>query len=374
MNNSQLLKSMYITEYTGPVLLIDQQQIIENVNRFRHAMPSIGINYAVKANPTPKIIQALIENGVSFDVASLVELETVLSASDMVSTNVDISKILYSNPVRSYAALKKSVACGVGMYVVDNETEIDKLKRAGAEACYIRLIVSNNNSTFPLMGKFGVSLNRAKELLVYCKNKGVDVKGITFHVGSQCAKIDNWINGIKLAKIMFAEMIDMGFTPDFLDLGGGFPIQYTDVVPTIEEIGEKINAEIADLVGYRIVAEPGRYLTANAGKMLCQVISTSMKDNKWIYLDVGVFHGMIEAWQTVADHHYTYATLDKNPTMVECTLAGPTCDSLDIITKSQMLPSSLESDDFLVVENCGVYTSAYGTNFNGFPAPKVIVI
>lgn len=378
MEARDLLNSQYSATYTGPVLVYDTKQLKRNVAEFKQALPMVEINYAVKANPAPEVLRTLMDAGTSFEVASLNEVEA-LERTDMQRLDgklFDFGRVLYSNPVRPEYYVQQALDKGVKWFVVDNEQEVAKVLRHSRTAnFYIRLVVSNHQSHFPLTGKFGVDLHRAKKLVNYCKAYKAKLRGVTFHVGSQCNNINNWVDGIGTATDLFAYMRQVGYNPDFLDLGGGYPVVYDHSVPSIREISEVLTPELEKLNGFRIVAEPGRFLSANAGHMLCQVISTNVRDGlKWVYLDTGVFHGMTEAAQSPDVFKYNYVTEhDPNDTEV-CAIAGPTCDSLDIVTKVQPLPKKLREGDFVVIENAGVYTTSYGTDFNGFPAPKTVVV
>jgi ornithine decarboxylase len=380
MEAKDLLNSQYSATYTGPVLVYDTKQLKRNVAEFKQALPMVEINYAVKANPNHEVLRTLMDEGASFEVASLNEvfaLEKVdWQRQGQTQQFFDFNRVLYSNPVRPEHYVQRALDKGVKWFVVDNEQEIAKVLRHTKNAnFYIRLVVSNHKSHFPLTGKFGVDLHRAKKLVNYCKAYGANLRGVTFHVGSQCTNIDNWIDGIGTATDLFAYMKQVGFRPDFLDLGGGYPIVYDHSVPSIREIGEVLAPELEKLKHFRIVAEPGRYLSANAGHMLCQVISTNVRDGlKWVYLDAGVFHGMTEAAQAPDTFKYNYITEHDSSDTEICAIAGPTCDSLDIVTKVQPLPKGLRDGDFVVIENAGVYTTSYGTDFNGFPAPKMVVV
>lgn len=378
MRPQDLLSSSYLDGYDRPLLIVDENTIKANVIAFNAAMPEIDINYAVKANPDVNVIRTLMKSGTSFEVASLAEIR-ILEEADYENQReglipFDFNRVLYSNPVRPEEYVIGALKAGVNWFVVDNIAEIEKVERNDRTAnFYIRIIVSNENSTFPLTGKFGVTFDEAEVLIRYCAERKLNLKGVTFHVGSQCPNINNWVNGIKDAKKVFALMKHYGITPSFLDLGGGYPIQHCDPIPTIEEIGIKINEEIADLQDFRIVAEPGRYMIATAGHMISRVISINSRSGKrWVYLNAGVFHGMIEP--SIDDFKINYSTIHGSDEMVECAIAGPTCDSLDIVTKTQLLPKSLSVGDFLIQHNVGCYTTAYGTDFNGFPCPKMIFV
>lgn len=370
--------SSFIDNYDGPIVVINRERIIENIQRFRNALPGVEINYAVKSNPDPKIVATIMDQGASFEVASLKELQVIKYAADNLAIKAlhDPAKVLYSNPVRPVRYIEGAILnhkCN--WFVVDNEEEVDKVLAVDPNAnLYLRLIVCNKNSRFPLYGKFGVDWDRAQMIVNHCWARKANLRGVTFHVGSQCLDPDTWSNNIEQVKHVFSYMLRCGMRPDFLDIGGGFPVQHCETIPTIEEIGASLMPHLAWFEGCRIVAEPGRFLTSDAGHMLCQVVSTNLRDNKkWVYLDTGVFHGLTEpAFEQ--GFHYVFVTEHDPMDVTECALAGPTCDSLDVVNKNELLPTGLKSGDFVVIKNCGVYTTSYGTEFNGFPAPKLVVL
>jgi ornithine decarboxylase len=374
-----LTSSVFRANYDGPVVVVDRERIIENIKRFRQALPGVEINYAVKSNPDPKLLTTIMDEGASFEVASLQELQAIKVAADQqlaYKHQFTWDKVLYSNPVRPDRYIRGAINhFGCNWFVVDNPAEVYKVISVDPTAnLYIRLIVCNHGSRFSLYGKFGVDWYDAKDLITFCKEVGANVRGVTFHVGSQCLNPRAWGDNVQQVKDLFEYMRSVGFNPDFLDIGGGFPVQHCEKIPSIEEIGEYLMPELEWFKGCRIVAEPGRFITSDAGHMLCQVISTNIRnERKWVYLDAGVFHGMTEpAYEQ--SFHFAYETDHDSDDVIMCVLAGPTCDSLDVINREEPLPAGLLSGDFVVVKNCGVYTTSYGTEFNGFPSPKLVVL
>ncbi len=377
MNAYQFLNDFSITnDYTQPVLAINPSVVDTKIDQFKTALPQFNIRYAVKCNPHPAIIDRLVAAKQSFEVASPAEIELLREIDD---DDFDMSSVLYSNPLRSDQAIKLADSVGIYRYVVDSSHGVDKLEklcRNPKASVYIRMVVPNEYSKFPLAGKFGVTVAEAHDIVARCAAFGFPVAGISFHVGSQCDRFDMWSSGIEIAHRMFDYIVQTGGKPTLLNIGGGFPVQYTDRVMSINEIGYSITDTIERL-GFdsdvEMVAEPGRFMVAESGKLLTRVITTNVRNGKkWVYLDTGVFHGIIEA--SCNDFKYSYITNYGTDDLVECAIAGPTCDSLDIVTQSQLLPSKLTDNDFIVVENAGAYTSAYGTHFNGFPPPKVMII
>ncbi len=353
--------------YDRPFLLIDPQIIRTKARRFKAAMPRVHPHYAVKANPHPTVLRTLIEEGAGFEIASIAELDLLLGLG------VPAAEIYYSNPVKSCAYVEYAAARGVQWYAVDSVEELCKIVTIKPDAkLYLRIDVPNEGSDWPLSGKFGAYPHEAEEIIAAAARLKADLAGVTFHVGSQCRNPKNWRVGIDSAKRMMRRMRLKGLKPRLLNIGGGYPVRHTKPIPSVEQIGEGVNSALASLPDdVRVMAEPGRYLVSDAGWFVCRVAGTATRrGQRWVYLDAGMFGGIIE---TTEGLQYDVVT-DRNGTFVPWTVAGPTCDSVDIVMRDQLLPEDLAADDFVYIPNAGAYTTAYASNFNGFPLPEVRVL
>lgn len=351
-----------------PFLLLDPELVRIKARRFKAAMPRVQPHYALKANPHPMVIRTLIQEGVGFEIASIAELDMLRKFS------VPAKDIYYSNPIKSSEYLEYAARMGVEWYVMDCVDELRKIVRIKPDAkLYLRIDTQNLGSDWPLSGKFGASLPESKEVIAEAVRLKADLAGVTFHVGSQCRNVDNWHIGIDNAKMVFELMREEGLEPRLLNIGGGYPVRHVKPIPSIEKIGESVNAAIADLPdSIRIMAEPGRFLVSDSAYYVCRVVGTATRAGvRWIYLDAGVFGGLIEAHEGLQYEVYTDA---ESETEIPCTVAGPTCDSLDIICRDEMLPEDLEEGDYVYIPNAGAYTTAYASTFNGFPLPEVVVL
>jgi ornithine decarboxylase len=349
--------------YDRPFLLVDPNLVRTKARRFKAAMPRVHPHYAVKANPHPAVLRTLIEEGVKFEIASIAELDLLLGLG------VPAAEIYYSNPVKSRQYLRYAAHKGVEWFVLDSIEELRKIVEIKPDAkLYLRLDVPNAGSDWPLSGKFGVQPREAEEIIAAAADLKADLAGVTFHVGSQCRNPENWRVGIESAKRVFRKMRLKGLKPRLLNIGGGFPVRHTKPIPSIEAIGEVVNRELAGLPeNIRVMAEPGRFLVSDAGWFVCRVVGTATRSGKrWVYLDAGMFGGIIE---TTEGLQYEIVT-DRAGKAIPWTVAGPTCDSVDVIMRDQMLPEDLQADDFVYVPNAGAYTTAYASNFNGFPLPQ----
>jgi ornithine decarboxylase len=350
--------------YQKPVLLIDPEIIRIKARRFHAAMPRVHPHYAVKANPDPRVLRTLIEEDCSFEIASIAELELLRSLG------VPAAEIYYSNPMKSRAFLEVAAAAGVEWYVIDSVEELAKVVSVKPDAkLYVRIDAPNVGSDWPLSGKFGAYPAEVDAIMAEAVRLEADLAGVTFHVGSQCRNPENWRVGIESAKRVMRKMRLMGLNPRLLNLGGGYPVQHTKDIPSIENIGEVINRALEDIpAGVRVMAEPGRFLVSDAGWFVCRVVGTATRNGKrWVYLDAGMFGGIIETVEGLEYHVLT----DRSGTLVPWTVAGPTCDSVDIVMRDQLLPEDLVEQDFVYIPNAGAYTTAYASQFNGFPLPEV---
>lgn len=353
--------------YDRPFLLVDPQLVRTKARRFKAAMPRVHPHYAVKANPHPAVLRALIEEGASFEIASPAELDLLLSLG------VRAEEVYYSNPVKSRSCIAHAAARGVRWYVLDSAEELRKIVSIQPDASlYLRIDAPNAGSDWPLSGKFGAYPQEADDIVALAAELKADLAGVTFHVGSQCRNVDNWRVGIESAKRAMRKMRLKGLKPRLLNIGGGFPVRHTKPIPSIEVIGEVVNRALAGLPdGVRVMAEPGRYLVSDAGWFVCRVAGTATRSGKrWVYLDAGMFGGIIE---TTEGLQYDVLT-NRTGRLIPWTVAGPTCDSVDVVMRDQLLPEDLEADDFVYLPNAAAYTTAYASNFNGFPLPEVRIL
>jgi ornithine decarboxylase len=350
--------------YARPFLLIDPEIIRAKYRRFRAAMPRVHTHYAVKANPDPRVVEILAKEGSDFEIASTAELDL------LVSLGVKPSRVQYSNPVKARASIEYAASKGVVWFAFDSIEELRKIHSVAPHAkLYLRIDTPNIGSDWPLSGKFGAKLREVDAIIDAAAELGADLCGVTFHVGSQCRNAENWRVAIDNAKRIFCNMRLKGLMPKLLNIGGGFPVRLTKPIPSVEVIGTVVNESIADLGDdIRVVAEPGRYLVSDSACFVCRVIGASRRgDERWLYLDAGMFGGLLESTQGLQFELES----DRKGALVPWHVAGPTCDSVDVLMKDQMLPEDLRDDDFIYFPNAGAYTTAYASTFNGFPLPDV---
>jgi ornithine decarboxylase len=350
-----------------PALVLDVARVRRNARRFAAAMPSVRPHYAVKANPDRRVLLALAQEGAGFEIASIAELDLLQSIG------VPTHEIFYSNPVRATAAIEYAARRGVEWFAFDCVQELAKFARCKPDAkLYLRIETTNEGSDWPLAGKFGAAERDIDPIIDEAKRLQLDIAGVTFHVGSQCRNPENWRTAIGSARAVFRRLAAAGLRPRLLDVGGGFPVQLTKPVPGIDSIGALIAQEIAQFdPQVKVIAEPGRFLVADAACFVVHVIGTAMRNGqRWMHWDAGVFGGLFE---TTDGLRYNLRS-DKNGVHVPWCVAGPTCDSVDVCMRDQMLPEDMVAGDSVYVLNAGAYTTAYASEFNGFALPQVIVI
>lgn len=347
-----------------PYLILRGELVREQLERLRAALgPEVEVFYAVKANPHPGLLRMLARMGVGFEVASLSELRAVLRMG------VPPERVTSSNPVKLPSFVREAARLGLRRFAFDSPAELDKLARL-APGCevYVRLRVDDQASRWPLGGKFGLEPEAALELLVEARARGLLPVGITFHVGSQCLQPQSWAHAIERAHRLWEEAARAGVRLRLLNLGGGFPAHYDEQVPSLEEVGRAVRAALRGRFrGARLVVEPGRALVGDAGTLVTSVIGKARRaGERWLYLDVGVFNGLMEA---VGGIRYRFEA-ERNGPLRPWTLAGPSCDSFDVIARGVMLPE-LEVGDRVYVRSAGAYTTAYASRFNGMRPPRV---
>ncbi len=368
--------------YQHPALVVSEQQLLDNVQRFRRAMPRVRPYYAVKANPHPQVLATLIEQGLDFEIASQQELDALLQLGQ------SAEQIIYSNPIKSPVYIRYALSRGLRWLAVDSPEEVLKIHAIDPGArLYLRVATSNRGSLWPLKGKFGADQQQAEAIIELCAQLAMDLAGITFHVGSQCLNATNWRLGIRCALQCFQKMQSCGLRPRLLNLGGGFPVPMTGDEPALETIGATINSELAAVDPcVQVIAEPGRALVGQAGCLLCQVVGTATREGRrWLYLDCGFYSGLME-WsdkfrfplycdrQGWGEQGGDRQDLHRPAPSCDWTIAGPTCDAIDVCTHRVRLPAAMQAGDIVYIPNTGAYSTATAVPFNGFPVPELCYV
>jgi len=350
-----------------PYLLMDKSKVRQKVHTIGRNIRNSEVFYAVKANPDIEVLKLINSLGIGFEIASEGEM------SVLQSIGVSCDRMITSNPIKSFRFLRMAAEAGVNYFSYDSEAEVMKMKEytPGANV-YVRITVPNEGSEWPLSKKFGVEVEEAEWLLQLAKKKGLNPIGITFHVGSQCTNMYNWNSALDKARDLWERAEKSGIRLSMLNIGGGYPIRYTKDVVGITAIEKNINKLIYEKFPKktRILIEPGRSVVGDAGIFVTKVIGKTLRgDDEWLSIDVGVFNGLMES---VGGIKYTYI-VEGSKEVKKWTLAGPSCDSFDVIEKNVSLPEPAVGNYVLILSS-GAYTVSYASEFNGFSIPKAILI
>ncbi|AMM85552.1 ornithine/lysine decarboxylase [Martelella sp. AD-3] len=361
----------------GPCLVVDREIVRDNYTAFRRALPDSAIYYAVKANPAPQILELLASLGSNFDCASVAEIEMVLEAG------AGAERISFGNTIKKERDIARAHALGVKLFAVDCHEEVEKIARAAPGAkVFCRVLTDGEGAEWPLSRKFGCVPPMAVDVLVYAHQLGLESYGVSFHVGSQMTKLEAWDAALADAKRVFAQLAKQGIYLQMVNMGGGFPTKYLRDVPTAEAYGQAIFAALSRHFGNQLpktIIEPGRGMVGNAGVIKSEVVLISKKSDddkhRWVFLDIGKFGGLAETMDEAI--RYPIRTERDEDEMEPCVLAGPTCDSADVMYEKTMypLPITLTIGDEVLIEGTGAYTTTYASvAFNGFEPLKSYVI
>ena len=361
----------------GPCLVVDLDIVRDNYNAFAKALPDTRVFYAVKANPEPKVLKLLAELGSCFDTASVVEIEQSLAAG------ASPDHISFGNTIKKEKDIARAYALGIRLFAVDCEAEVEKIARAAPGAkVFCRILSNGAGAEWPLSRKFGCAPEMAPRVLEHAYRLGLQAYGVSFHVGSQQRNPKMWDGALKDASQIFRDLAERGIHLQMVNLGGGFPTKYLKDIPAVKAYGQAIFRSLRKHFGNRIpetIIEPGRGMVGSAGMIEAEVVLVSKKadDDKvrWVYLDIGKFNGLAETMDEMI--RYPIRTEQDGDDMGPCVLAGPTCDSVDVLYEKDpyFLPFSLEIGSKVLIEGTGAYTTTYSAvGFNGFPPLETHVI
>jgi ornithine decarboxylase len=368
---SELRKSFprLAKKHGTPLFVVSKTLLLEQVARFRRLLPRVEPFYAVKANPNPHVLKILAEAGLGFDVASVPEIEWVLAAG------ATPDHLIFANTMKRNESIEFACKNKVNLMTFDSEYELAKIaEHAPGTRVMVRIKVPNVGSIVELSLKFGADPADAVPLLLKAQRLGLKPVGVCFHVGSQCTHGNNYLEAFELTKIIVNDALLKKIPLEMVDIGGGFPIRHFDADEDwFANMAPAMIMEIDRLFdrNLRIIAEPGRAMVGPSSFLLMSVVGKSIRNNKhWYFLDDGVY-GALSG--TIFDHcKYQFKVLRRGQTQLT-TLAGPTCDSLDIISGDEELPE-LDFGDLVYAQNIGAYSLAHATHFNGIPPAKAVMV
>jgi len=357
----------------APCLVVDLDVVRDNYQAFAKALPDTRVFYAVKANPSPEVLCLLAKLGSCFDTASIPEIEMVLAAG------ASPDRISYGNTIKKERDIVRAFELGVRLFAVDCTAEVEKVARAApGSKVFCRFLQECAGAEWPLSRKFGCDPEMAVEVLEHARRLGLVAHGVSFHVGSQQRRTQAWDAALKAAAKIFRTCAERGINLSMVNLGGGFPTRYLTEVPAVKSYGTAIFRALRKHFGNAIpetIIEPGRGMVGNAGMIEAEVVLVSKKSQtdpvRWVYLDIGKFGGLAETMDESI--RYPIRTPRDGDAMSACVLAGPTCDSADVLYEKEpyLLPVSLEIGDKVLIEGTGAYTTTYSAvAFNGFSPLK----
>ena len=360
-----------------PCVVVDLDVVRENYLGLRHWLPLAEVYYAVKANPAPEIVRMLAEMGSSFDVASRGEIDLCLA------NGVRADSISFGNTIKKQSDIAYAYDKGVRLYAFDSLCELEKLAQsAPGSRVFCRILMTCDGAEWPLSRKFGCEVEMARDLLVKAREMGLDPYGVSFHVGSQQTDLRQWDIAVGKVAMLFTALDEAGIELRMVNMGGGFPAQYRTNIPAVEQYADAVMTAMTNHFGNALPAmiiEPGRSLVGDAGILETEVVLISQKgygdDTRWVYLDIGKFGGLAETMDEAIK--YRILTPHDGSETAPVILAGPTCDSADILYEKAgyEMPVGLRVGDKVRILSTGAYTTSYSAvNFNGFAPLKAYFI
>ncbi len=371
------IKALADTKQT-PFLVVHLDTVRAKFAELRKGFPEAKIYYAVKANPAPEVLSMLAEQGCCFDIASRFELDLIMGLG------VEATRISFGNTIKKAVDIRYAYDKGVRVFASDSEMDVRRIaKEAPGSRLHLRVLTEGTETAdWPLSRKFGCQTEMVEDLIVLAKELGLDPAGISFHVGSQQRDLGAWDAAIGKVKFIFdklKEHHDIHLRE--INMGGGFPASYVNRTHEITHYCEQITHFLKEDFGDdmpTIMLEPGRSLVGDSGVLVSEVVLISRKSryglHRWVYTDIGVFGGLIETMGE-AIKYPIYTECQGKPE--EAVIAGPTCDSMDIMYEDNKypLPLSLQAGDRLYWISTGAYTTSYSSiAFNGFPPLKAYFV
>lgn len=364
-----------------PFLVIDLEKVVINYQELTRNLPIAKCFYSVKSNPSPYVLKTLLAQGSNFEAASLGEIQICLSVG------VEAKNIHFGNTIKSIDSIKKSFELGVRSFALDCEEELQKIHiHAPGSRIVCRVSTSGEGATWGLCNKFGCSVNQAVELLSNAESLDIGSLGLSFHVGSQQKSSRAWKVALLDTKTVIDQLALKNIDVELINLGGGFPAsgylndQNVPINYDVAGYAQDVCGYIRQIFGvdnaYKFMCEPGRFLLSEAGCIKTQVIlathkTINQKSQKWLYLDVGKFNGLYEGTDI---KHPVYYTTESSDELIETTLAGPSCDSDDMLSFKNdlhILPKLLKTGDHIAFMSTGAYSNSYvSVGFNGIPPLK----
>jgi ornithine decarboxylase len=358
-----------VVEFGSPLLIVDCERVRRQFRQLQKALPGVDLHYALKPLPHPAVVQTVLGLDGYLDLATAGEVELVARLG------ADPARCIHTHPIKRDVDIRAALDRGVRVFVADNPDEVRKFARyAGKVDLLLRVSFRSPGAVCDLSRKFGCDPEDLLALARLAHKLGIEVRGLSFHVGSQAADPGKHVEAIEAcAKLLAAGRREKLGALDTLDIGGGFPIDYGQQAPAIQRFCAPIRAALAKLPKrIRLIAEPGRYIVGPAAIGVSSVMGRARREGHWwYYLDDGLYGSY--SGQLFDHAKYPVEALRREGPLLPSVLAGPTCDSIDVIGENLMLPQ-LEAGDLIVGRAMGAYTWASASEFNFFPKATVVSV
>ena len=357
------------SQFGAPLMMLDCDAIRRQYRALKHALPGVVLHFALKPLPHAAVVRTLLDEGASFDLATSGEVDLVASQG------VPSERTIHTHPIKRDSDIRDALAYGCTVFVVDNINELEKFIAYKDQAeILVRLSFRNKDAFADLSKKFGCSPEAAIDIISLAQQLGIRIKGLSFHVGSQSPNPTKYVEAINASAKVVKQVAELGLPAlSTLDIGGGFPVPYSADVLPIDVFCAPINIALTQLPEtMQIIAEPGRFIVASSVTSVASVMGQATREGKtWYYLDDGVYGSFSGLMFDEAAYPIDSAKQDSE--RFESVLAGPTCDSIDVISDSIMLPK-LNNGDLIISRMMGAYTLATATDFNFFKRAEVVVL
>ncbi|WP_154222809.1 type III PLP-dependent enzyme [Marinicella rhabdoformis] len=356
-------------QYGTPLFVVDEDKIAAQYQALSSALPGVKMRYAIKALPDAEVLRHLHDLGCGFDIATNGEIDLLKSC------HIGADQTIHTHPIKKDGDIQYALGFGCRIFVVDNMAEIDKFVDYKSQVqLLIRVNFRNQDAVVDLSRKFGCVLTHVPDLVRHAQNLGIKIAGVSFHVGSQVPSPYAHVEAIEMCAELFQSMPSVDWS--ILDIGGGFPIEYNGPAMDIESFCQPINEALSLMPAHMsLLAEPGRFIAGPSAIHLMSVVGKAHRGGRtWYYLDDGVYGAL--SGQMFDHARYPIKplkTFDITNPVYPSVLAGPTCDSIDVIDEDKLLPE-LAVGDLLVASQVGAYTMASATVFNLYAKPKSLCL
>jgi ornithine decarboxylase len=358
-----------VKEFGSPLLIFDCERVRVQYRKLRKALPGVDLHYALKPMPHPAVVNTVIAEGGFLDLATTGEVQLVERLG------VDPQRCIHTHPIKRDQDIANAVKFGVRTFVADNPDEVRKFARYTADAeLLLRVSFRSPGAVCDLSRKFGCDPEDLLALARLAAEQGIQVRGLSFHVGSQAADSAKHVEALEACtKLMAAARKEKLGAFDTLDIGGGFPIDYGQLAQEISRFCAPIRHALAKVPKrVRVIAEPGRFIVGPSAIGVASVMGRARREGHWwYYLDDGLYGSY--SGQLFDHARYPVEPMRDSEERLPSVLAGPTCDSIDVIAENLMLPE-LKAGDLIVGRAMGAYTWASASEFNFFPKATVVSV